>query len=146
MIAGATRILRQKVDAGEVHGVVGMGGFQGTSVCCSIMQALPYGLPKVLVSTMASGNTSNLVGIKDITMMFSVADIMGLNRVSREILGRAAGAIAGMAQMDVEVEARERPLVAGVGLNRTFFVKVGPENRIGSDHDVRMGHGSIEQF
>jgi uncharacterized protein (UPF0261 family) len=76
------------------------------------MQELPVGFPKLLVSTMASGNTSNLVGIKDITMMFSVADIMGLNRVSRKILGRAAGAIAGMATMGIESAEREQPLIA----------------------------------
>ena len=54
MIAGATRQLLEKVKAGEVHAVLGLGGFQGTSACCSVMQALPYGLPKVMLSTAAS--------------------------------------------------------------------------------------------
>ncbi|MBA7671556.1 hypothetical protein ES703_79715 [subsurface metagenome] len=76
------------------------------------MKELPVGFPKVLVSTMASGNTSNLVGIKDITMMFSVADIMGLNRVTRKILGRAAGAVCGMGQTEIELPESEQPLIA----------------------------------
>jgi uncharacterized protein (UPF0261 family) len=113
MIAGATRLLREKVEAGEVHAVVGMGGFQGTSVCCSIMQALPYGLPKVMVSTAASGDTSSYVDIKDITMMFSVGDILGLNPFTRKMLANAAGAAHGMAQVEVTLESGggDKPLI-----------------------------------
>ena len=65
------------------------------------MRALPYGFPKVMVSTMASGNVSPWVDIRDITMMFSVTDIMGLNPVMRKILANAAGAVCGMADVDV---------------------------------------------
>jgi len=113
MIAGATRILKQKVEAGEVHAVIGMGGFQGTSVCCSIMQALAYGLPKVMVSTAASGDTSSYVDIKDITMVFSVGDILGLNPFTRKILANAAGAAHGMAQVEVSLESAggDKPLI-----------------------------------
>lgn len=113
MIAGATRLLKEKVEAGEVHAVLGMGGFQGTSVCCSIMQALPYGLPKVMVSTAASGDTSSYVDIKDITMMFSVGDILGLNPFTRKILANAAGAAHGMAQVEVTLESTggDKPLI-----------------------------------
>jgi len=113
MIAGATRVLAQKVAAGEVHGVLGLGGFQGTSACCQVMGALPYGLPKVMVSTAASGDTSSYVDIKDITMMFSVGDILGLNAFTRKILANAAGAAHGMAQVRVSLETgeRDRPLI-----------------------------------
>lgn len=113
MIAGATRLLKEKVEAGEVHAVLGMGGFQGTSVCCSIMQALPYGVPKVMVSTAASGDTSSYVDIKDITMMFSVGDILGLNPFTRKILANAAGAAHGMAQVEVTLESAggDKPLI-----------------------------------
>ena len=72
MSAGATRLLLKRIDAGEVHGVIGLGGLQGTSACTAVMRALPYGVPKVMVSTVASGDTSSYVGISDITMMFSV--------------------------------------------------------------------------
>jgi len=112
MARGAAEIVKGLLEKNAVHGIISCGGTQGSTLAALVMQELPVGFPKVLVSTMASGNTSNLVGIKDITMMFSVADIMGLNRVSRKILGRAAGAIAGMAKVAIETEARERPLIA----------------------------------
>ena len=77
MVAGATKLVSRLVDSGEVDGVVGLGGTQGTANCSKVLQSLPYGLPKLMVSTMASGDTSEYVGIKDITMMFSVSDISG---------------------------------------------------------------------
>jgi uncharacterized protein (UPF0261 family) len=112
MARGAAVIVLKLIDNGRVHGIVSCGGTQGSTLAALVMQELPVGFPKLLVSTMASGNTSNLVGIKDITMMFSVADIMGLNSVSRKILGRAAGAICGMAQTEIEQMESERPLIA----------------------------------
>jgi uncharacterized protein (UPF0261 family) len=112
MARGAAAIVKGLLSEGTVHGIISCGGTQGSTLAALVMQELPVGFPKVLVSTMASGNTSNLVGIKDITMMFSVADIMGLNRVSRQILGRAAGAVAGMAAISIDEELRERPLIA----------------------------------
>lgn len=113
MIAGATRLLRGKVDAGEVHGILGLGGFQGTGACTQVMQAMPYGLPKVMVSTAASGDTAPYVDIKDITMMFSVGDILGLNAFTRKILANAAGAAHGMAQVEVQLETArgDKPLI-----------------------------------
>ena len=86
------------MKAGEVHAVLGLGGTQGTANCTQVMQALPYGFPKVMVSTVASGDVSAFVGIKDVTMMFSVGDILGLNPLTRRILANAAGAACGMAR------------------------------------------------
>jgi uncharacterized protein (UPF0261 family) len=97
IVAGAQNILKQRVQAGEVHAVVGLGGTQGTSTCCQVMQSLPYGFPKLMLSTVASGDTSPFVDIKDITMMFSVSDILGLNVLSRKMLSNAASAAWGMA-------------------------------------------------
>ena len=113
MIAGATALLAKRLAAGELHGVLGLGGFQGTAACSSVMQALPYGLPKVLVSTAASGDTSSYVDIKDITMMFSVGDILGLNPFTRRILANAAGAAHGMAlaETETEIQPGEKPLI-----------------------------------
>ncbi len=96
--AGARKILLERVAGGEVHAVLGLGGTQGTSLCAEIMRALPYGLPKIILSTSASGDTAPFVGIKDITMMFAVADILGLNPFMRKMLANAAGAALGMAQ------------------------------------------------
>ncbi|MFT5286525.1 MAG: hypothetical protein ACI8TQ_002694 [Planctomycetota bacterium] len=113
MIAGAMKILREKVKSGEVDGVLGLGGFQGTSACTQVMRALPYGVPKVMVSTAASGDTASYVDIMDITMMFSVGDILGLNSFTRKILANAAGAAHGMAQVEVTFETgnSDKPLI-----------------------------------
>jgi uncharacterized protein (UPF0261 family) len=85
-------------EAGRVAGVIGIGGSGGTALITPAMRALPVGLPKIMVSTVASGNTAAYVGMSDITLMPSVVDIAGLNSVSRRVLGNAAGAMAGMVQ------------------------------------------------
>ena len=112
MVTGATRIVSQLVTEGRVHGIVAIGGTQGTTLATSVMRALPYGFPKLMVSTMASGNVAPWVDIKDITMMFSVTDIMGLNPVMRKILANAAGAVCGMANVEHGLERGDKPLVA----------------------------------
>jgi len=112
MAEGATRIITRLAEQGKAHGIVAMGGTQGTTLSTHVMRALPYGFPKVMVSTMASGNVAPWVDIRDITMMFSVTDIMGLNPVMRKILANAAGAVCGMAGVEVKLERREKPLVA----------------------------------
>ncbi|MDE3003441.1 MAG: Tm-1-like ATP-binding domain-containing protein [Gemmatimonadota bacterium] len=118
MVAGATRILLDLIAKDEVHAVLGIGGTQGTSSCTQIMQALPYGFPKLMVSTVASGDTSPFVGIKDITMMFSVSDLLGVNRFTARILANAAAAAHGMAQVesDARPEAGDKPLIAMTNL------------------------------
>jgi len=118
MVAGATKLLQAAVERGEVHAVLGLGGLQGTAACTQVMRALPYGLPKVMVSTVASGNTAAYVDIKDITMMFSVGDILGLNDFTRKLLANAAGAAWGMAQVGtiVRAEKRDKPLIGMTNL------------------------------
>lgn len=110
---GCIKTLTTKIASDKVHAVLGLGGTQGTSTCCDIMQALPYGFPKIMVSTMASGDTSEFVGIKDITMMFSVSDILKLNPFTRKILANAAAAACGMAQVETkfQVEKGDKPLI-----------------------------------
>ncbi|MEJ6571873.1 MAG: Tm-1-like ATP-binding domain-containing protein [Akkermansiaceae bacterium] len=100
IVAGTTKILLDLQLAGKIDAVVTLGGTQGTSTCSPILQALPYGFPKVMLSTAASGDTSPFVGIKDITMMFAVSDILGLNVFSRKILANAAASAWGMAQVE----------------------------------------------
>jgi|RhiMetdeSRZDD1v2_1073273.scaffolds.fasta_scaffold52533_1 uncharacterized protein (UPF0261 family) len=112
MANGATRIVTQLAGSGKIQGIVSMGGTQGTTLSTRVMRALPYGFPKVMVSTIASGNVAPWVDIKDITMMFSVTDILGLNPVMRKILANAAGAVCGMAGTGGKIEKGERPLVA----------------------------------
>jgi uncharacterized protein (UPF0261 family) len=112
---GAAAALADLHRAGKLVGVLGLGGSAGTSIAAEAMQALPVGLPKLIVSTMASGDTRAYVGVKDVTLMYSVVDIAGLNRFSREVLGNAAAAIAGMAARYAQREpasAEEKPLIA----------------------------------
>ena len=113
VVNGCIKLLTDKIGKNEVHAVLGLGGTQGTSTCCDIMQALPYGFPKVMVSTIASGDTSGFVGIKDITMMFSVSDILKLNPFTRKILANAAAAACGMATVETKfkMEKGGKPLI-----------------------------------
>jgi uncharacterized protein (UPF0261 family) len=141
MARGATRIVKKLIAEEKAAGIISCGGTQGSTLAALVMQELPVGFPKVLVSTMASGNTSNLVGIKDIAMIFSVADIMGLNMVSRKILGRAAGAICGMAQTEIELPVSVRPLIAitTVGITTPGAMKA-KEVINGEGYDVIVFH------
>lgn len=110
---GAAALVRAAFDAGRVAGVLGLGGGAGTTIGTRAMRALPLGVPKLMVSTLASGETSHFVGTRDIMMMNSVVDILGLNRVSRAVLARAAQAMAGMAAAgELPDSPGDRPLVA----------------------------------
>ena len=113
VVQGCIKILQQKIANNEVHAVLGLGGTQGTSTCCDVMQALPFGFPKIMVSTIASGDTSEFVGIKDITMMFSVSDILKLNPFTRKVLANAAAAACGMADVEAKFDMKkgEKPLI-----------------------------------
>jgi uncharacterized protein (UPF0261 family) len=118
VVAGASQLLSERIARGEAHAVIGLGGSQGTSTCTAVMQSLPYGFPKVMVSTVAAGDVSAFVGIKDLTMMFSVGDILGLNPLLRRILANAAGAACGMARVGVPVAPRAggKPVVGMTNL------------------------------
>jgi uncharacterized protein (UPF0261 family) len=100
---GAAALVSELAAAGRVDGVLAAGGSGGSSIAAQVMAALPVGLPKLLVSTMASGDVSPYVGAKDVCVMYPVVDVAGVNRISRLVLGNAAAAMAGMAL------ARARP-------------------------------------
>ncbi len=98
MSKGAPVILSRLVSEKKIDGVISLGGGGGTAIATAAMRALPIGFPTLMVSTLASGNTSQYVGVKDIVMMPSIVDVAGINRISRQILTRAAGAICGMVE------------------------------------------------
>jgi uncharacterized protein (UPF0261 family) len=98
MARGATVIVLDLYKQGRLHGILGLGGAGGSVLATRAMQALPVGVPKLMVSTLAAGDTRPYVGQVDITMMYSVVDISGINRISERILSNAAAAIAGMAR------------------------------------------------
>jgi uncharacterized protein (UPF0261 family) len=96
MAEGAERVVSQLHAEGRLDGILALGGSGGSSIATRAMRALPVGVPKLMVSTVASGDTRPYVGAVDVTMMYSVVDIAGVNRVSARIMANAAGAIAGM--------------------------------------------------
>jgi uncharacterized protein (UPF0261 family) len=111
MARGAAEIVQRLHAEGRLDGVLGLGGSGGSSIATSAMRALPVGVPKLMVSTMASGDTRPYVGAVDVTMMYSVVDIAGVNAISAQIMANAAGAIAGMAKASVP-PLEQKPLVA----------------------------------
>ena len=111
MARGAAEVVTELHAEGRLDAVAGLGGSGGSAIVAHAMRDLPVGVPKLLVSTLASGDTRPYVGAVDVTMMYSVVDIAGLNRVSERILGNAAAAVAGMAKTRVEPSAGARPLV-----------------------------------
>ena len=110
LAAGAEEVVRRLHADGKLDGILALGGSGGTSIGTRAMRALPVGVPKLMVSTVASGNTRVYVGAVDVTMMYSVVDISGVNTVSARIMANAAGAIAGMAGVTVPKLAT-KPLV-----------------------------------
>lgn len=99
MSRGAPAILTTLLQEKRIDGVISLGGGGGTAIGTAAMRALPIGFPKVMVTTLASGNTSQYVGVKDVVLFPSIVDVAGLNRISRQILTRAAGAICGMVEV-----------------------------------------------
>jgi uncharacterized protein (UPF0261 family) len=95
---GAAKITSELFTAGQLTGILGLGGSAGTTIGTAAMRALPFGIPKIMVSTLASGQVQPYVGVRDIFMLHSVVDISGLNRISRTVLTNAAMAMIGMAR------------------------------------------------
>lgn len=116
MSVGVARIVRDLAVSGRIHGLLALGGSGGSSVAAAAMQALPVGFPKLLVSTMASGDVKPYVGEVDATLMYSVVDVAGINSVSSQVFANAAAAIAGMARAYEDrlaaVPAEHKPVVA----------------------------------
>ena len=110
MANGVESIVGKLYAKGEVDAIISIGGSAGTTVGTQAMRALPVGVPKVMVSTLASGDTRPYVGTKDITMMYSVVDISGLNRVSRAVFANAAAAVCAMASAK-RTSGSDRPLL-----------------------------------
>jgi len=111
MARGAAEIVKELYRQGRLDAVLALGGSGGTAIATHAMRELPVGVPKLVVSTMASGDTRPYVGAVDVTLMYSVVDIAGLNPISERILGNAAAAVAGMAKSQGPRAEEEKPLV-----------------------------------
>ncbi len=122
MSQAAPILLAKLQREGKIDGVISLGGGGGTAIATAAMRALPIGFPKLMVSTLASGNTAHYLGTSDITMMPSVTDVAGLNRLSRMIFTRAAGAICGMVEAKIDAASDKPLIVASMFGNTTACV------------------------
>jgi uncharacterized protein (UPF0261 family) len=119
----APRLLQRLCGEGTIQGVISLGGGGGTAIASAAMRSLPIGFPKLIVSTLASGNTAPYIGTSDLTMMPAVVDVQGLNRISRTILSRAAGSICGMVEADVTAGDGAPLIVASMFGNTTKCIE-----------------------
>jgi uncharacterized protein (UPF0261 family) len=135
MTRGAAAVVTRLHGEGRIDGVLGLGGSGGSAIATTAMRELPVGVPKLMVSTLASGDTRPYVGAVDVTMMYSVVDIAGVNAVSARIMANAAGAIAGMVSATVP-PVSHKPLVGasmfgvttpGVNRAREWLEELGYE-------------------
>jgi uncharacterized protein (UPF0261 family) len=124
MISRGRKLMRRLYENGEISGVISAGGGTGTYICTSLMHVLPLGVPKVMVSTVASRDMSETVGVKDVTMIHSVSDILGINTIIGRILDNAAGAICGMLQNRWETDSTKKR----VALSFFGFITRAAEN------------------
>ena len=148
---GAAEVVQRLRAEGKLDAIGGLGGSGGSSLVTYAMRRLPIGVPKLMVSTVASGDTSPYVGSVDVTMMYSVVDIAGINRISARILTNAAAALAGMAKATVPPLGEEKPLIAasmfgvttaGVTVARERLEELGYEVLV--FHQTGAGGGSME--
>jgi len=127
MSKAAPVAISKLADEGRIQGIVSLGGGGGTAIATAAMRALPLGFPKVMVSTLASGNTAHYVGTKDIAMIPAVLDVNGLNRISKMIFARAAGAICGMVRTEADSSDDKPIIVASMFGNTTKCVNAAKE-------------------
>ena len=142
MSQAAPVFLAELVAEGRIEGVISLGGGGGTAIGTAAMRALPVGFPKLMVSTLASGNTAPYVGTQDIVMMPSIVDVSGLNQVSRMVFSRAAGAICGMVESRVEEDSGRPIVVASMFGNTTTLVSMARDLLEDAGYEVLVFHAT----
>jgi uncharacterized protein (UPF0261 family) len=152
MSAGASLIATRLCAEAKVQGIFSLGGTAGTHMATAVMRSLPFGIPKVMVSTAASGDVRAWVGTKDIVMVPSIADIVGLNRITRNSLRKAAGALSGMITAGEEPES-DRPLIAVTTLGGTTETAMRFKERLEAKgfevavfHAIGIGGRTMEEL
>ena len=142
MTRGIERLLPELYADGRLQGVIAIGGTAGSTMASAAMRALPFGVPKLLVSTIAGGDVSTFVGSKDITMTPSIVDVSGLNRISRQVMTQAAAAVAAMAQAEIPT-GDDRPLIAASMFgNTTACVEAARERLEGAGFEILVFHST----
>jgi uncharacterized protein (UPF0261 family) len=143
--SGVAKLAQRLHDEGKVEGVLSLGGSAGTTIGTAAMRALPFGIPKLMVSTLASGQVKPYVGVRDILMMYSVVDISGLNRISRSVLSNAAHAMIGMVSpMRPTLDVRaDKPLITATMFGVTTpCVEAGRKILEASGFEVLVFHAT----
>jgi uncharacterized protein (UPF0261 family) len=154
MAQGASVLLGKLLQEGQLGGVLSIGGSRGTALSTRVMQSLPVGLPKLMVSTMASGHNAfgPYVGTKDVTVMHSVADVQGVNAVTRRIFGNAAAAIVAMSRVGGPVQRGEKSILTAsmLGVSTTLVSQIQAlienESEVIAFHSVGTGGRAMEEL
>jgi len=142
MMKAAAALVAELADRGRIDGIITLGGSGGTAIGAAAMRSLPIGFPKLIVSTMASGNTAHYMGTKDITMMPAIVDVNGLNRISRTIFARAAGAICGMVTASIPLTESRPVIVASMFGNTTLCVNAAIPFLEAAGYEVLVFHAT----
>jgi len=153
MTRGATKITKELYHSGRIDAVISIGGGMGSALAATAMKGLPVGVPKLLVSTkIAQGGAEYYVGNKDITLMPSIADVAGLNRVTKQILCNAVGAITGMVEAGT-IEAEDKPIVVMSMLGTTTECNLRVKSALEAGgyeviafHSIGSGGKALEEF
>ncbi len=135
-------LLEKLASEGKIHGVISLGGGGGTALATAGMRALPLGFPKLMVSTLASGNTAHYLGTKDIAMMPAIVDVSGLNRISRMVFSRAASAICAMVETPIESTESKPIIVASMFGNTTECINHAKEVLENAGYEVLVFHAT----
>jgi uncharacterized protein (UPF0261 family) len=135
-------LLEKLASEGKIHGVISLGGGGGTALATAGMRALPLGFPKLMVSTLASGNTAHYLGTKDIAMMPAIVDVAGLNRISRMVFSRAAAAICAMVETDIVTEDSKPIIAASMFGNTTECINHAKELLENAGYEVLVFHAT----
>jgi uncharacterized protein (UPF0261 family)/ABC-type branched-subunit amino acid transport system ATPase component len=142
-VAGMTLAFERWIERQTgIAGIIGAGGSGGTAMLAPAMRRLPVGVPKLIVSTVASGNVRQYVGASDIMMMHAVADVSGLNRITRRVLGNAAHAMAGMVEGRAGAPANELPAIGITMFGVTTPCVQAIQEMLGCDYDCLVFHAT----
>ena len=143
MSQALSALVRQRLAAGGIQAMLGVGGSGGSSMIAPAMRLLPIGMPKLLVSTMAAGDVSAYVGVVDMTLMYPVTDIAGLNRLSRTILANAAHALVGMLQHHAPTfDGADKPAIGLTMFGVTTPCVQAVRSLLSDDFDAQVFHAN----
>lgn len=142
MAKAAPVLIKLLQEQGKIDAIISLGGGGGTALATACMRELPIGFPKVMVSTLAAGNTAHYLGTKDITMIPAIVDVAGLNSISKIIFTRAAGAVCGMVEATIDT-SEDKPLIAASMFgNTTDCINIAKEVLEDAGYEVLVFHAT----